>query len=464
MNTATTIAQLREAPGQAPTAGLPDWLNARCSAADEVFTRLPFPHRRQEAWRYTPVDKLLAQPFLPAPAIDAPELERITRQLAPATGWRLVFVNGRYLPTASTLDELPDGVTLSSLHQAITQAIEQPPVRPPAHQDPRLGEWLSRVPADRLHSFSALNSSRLEDGLYLHLAPGCRLDQAIEVLHLTTTGEVATMTHPRNLVVLESGARATLIEQHIGADDGAGSGLTPATPSFDNSVSEILLEAGATLTHHRLQQEAASAYQLHTLFVTQQRDSHYQSSLFALGSGWSRNEIAIDFIGAGADCDLSGLFTVADQQLNDLHLNLEHRVPDCRSRVDFKGILHGKGRGVFDGRILVETGAQQTRAQLNNANLILERSAEIDTKPLLEIHANDVQCSHGATVGQLDPDQVFYLRSRGIDETQARRMLALGFAAQVIGRCENEALRARVATALAGKLDARKLDAGPTSP
>jgi Fe-S cluster assembly protein SufD len=195
------------------------------------------------------------------------------------------------------------------------------------------------------------------------------------------------------------------------------------------------------LRHERLQQEGSAALHLHGLRLHQERDSRYRGISLALGAAWSRAEVRVDFAGPGADCQLDGLYLAGDGQLTDFHLNIDHRVPCCSSRERFKGIIDGRGRAVFDGRILVRPGAQKSDAQLSNHNLMLSEQAEVDTKPQLEIHADDVQCSHGTSVGQLDPEQLFYLQSRGLDPAEARKMLCLGFAVEVIDVLTDSVLR-----------------------
>lgn len=451
MNTVATLAQLRDSqandqPGHAATlppaqSNASHWLDTLRAGGNEVFKAHAFPQRRDERWRYTPVDSLLAENFTTL----APSLPESAAADYPALSddpaCRLVIENGNYRPDLSITGALPDGVTVTGLAAAIAAMPE------------RVGEWIGRIPEDRLHSFSALNAAELVDGLFVYLAPGCVLERPIEVLHLggqepgqrqDEDGTAALLNHSRSLIVLQQQAQATLIERYIGSND-AGS-------YFHNGVSEVQLQDGAQLEHHRLQQQAPAAWHLDSLFVQQQRDSRYHSTLYSLGGRWARSEVNIALRDEGAECQLGGACTVGDGQLNDLHLNIEHLAPRCRSDSVWRGLLHGKGRGVFDGRILVAEDAQHSDAQLNNANLLLERSAEIDTKPVLEIHADDVRCSHGATVGRLDPEQLFYLQSRGIDADNARRMLALGFAASTLQSCPVDTLRAEVERDIGARL------------
>jgi Fe-S cluster assembly protein SufD len=240
-------------------------------------------------------------------------------------------------------------------------------------------------------------------------------------------------------VWLEAGAKATLIERYAGVG---------ANAYFTNGVGEIVLNAGAQLEHYRLQEETLAAYHISTLFVHHEAQSHYQGNTIAMGGRWSRTDYNVDFHGEQAQSRLDGLYLVNDKQLTDIHLNINHAVPNCASEQDFRGILLGTGRGVFDGLIKVAEQAQHTEAHLHNANLMLSRSAEVDTKPQLLIYADDVKCSHGTTVGQLEPEQLFYLRSRGISEIEAKKMLSVGFAQTVLDKCSVESLRVKAEAAL----------------
>lgn len=435
MNTATisaTLAELKDALADRPAdPASPPWLAARRGDAAELFGRLDFPQRCDEAWRYTAVDTLLTQPF----AADAPGPEPLPSEyaLTDSAACRLVLVNGRYRPELSELGPLPAGAQVGSLGDAL------------AHRPEALEPWLGQAAPAALHSFSALNTAYLQDGLFLYLPANQVIDQPIEVLHLGSRADQALLSHPHNLVVLEAHAQATLIERYCGE---------PGAVFFHNGVTQLHLNDGAHLDHHRLQQQSAGAWHLDSLSIDQQRDSRYRGTLYSLGGRWARHEVHAALRGEGAEFELSGAGTVGRGQLNDLHLNVEHQAPHCRSHSAYRGLLHGSGRAVFDGRILVAEDAQHSDAQLNNANLLLAAGAEIDTKPVLEIHADDVRCSHGATVGRIDPQQLFYLRSRGIDPVGARRMLAIGFAATTLDRCPIDQLRGEVERDIAERLGA----------
>ncbi len=406
------------------------WLAQQRREAAASLRQLGFPQRRQEAWRYTSVDRLLQQAFVPA-GDDLPEIELDAFRLPRLDAHRAVFVNGRFVAGLSRLEALPAGVTVGSLKQQI----QRNPILP--------AKWLGQAAGVPQHVFSALNTAAIDDGLFIHVAQGQKLDRPIEVLHLTTAPTDAVVAQSRNLLLLEAGAQATLIERFTSPD---------GSLYFNNSLSELILQDGAGLEHYRLQEESPAAFHLHSLFVNQHAVSRYRNTGFSLGGNWSRTELNLDFHGEGAAAELDGLYLCGDRQLSDVHLDIRHSVPGCQSHTNYKGLLYGRGRAVFDGRIEVKPHADKTDAHLHNANLLLSRNAEIDTKPQLEIYADDVKCSHGTTVGQLDPAQLFYLRSRGIAAAEARRLLCLGFAGEIIDRCPVAALRERIQAAVADRL------------
>ena len=421
-----TLAQIQPQPGGVNQ----PWLLEQRREAAASLQQLGFPQRRQEAWRYTSVDRLLQQDFIPA-GDGRPELELDALLLPQLDAHRVVLVNGRVVSGLSSLDALPAGVTVGSLKQQI----ERNPIVP--------AKWLGRAAGAPQHVFSAMNTAAIEDGLIIHVAQGQRLARPLEVLHLTTAPSDAVMAQSRSLLLLEAGAQATLIERFASPDGAA---------YFNNCLSEIILQDDAELEHIRLQDESPAAFHLHSLFINQYARSRYHNTGFALGGAWSRTELNIDFLGSAATAGLDGLYVAGDRVLTDTHIDIHHSVPGCQSHTNYKGLLHGKGRAVFDGRIEVKSHASKSDAHLHNANLLLSRNAEVDTKPQLEIYADDVKCSHGTTVGQLDPAQLFYLRSRGIDPVEARRLLCLGFAGEILDRCRVAPLRERVRDIVAARL------------
>ena len=394
---------------------------------------LPVIERKLEDWRYTRIDSLLAEDFYPDPApgsVSPGKVDGFFQSSKDAD--RLVFINGHYSQQLSSRAVLPDGVTAGSLRHYLNECSDD------------LAHWPGSVAGQGSHLFNALNTALIDDGLFLHLAAGVCLERPIELLCLGMAGSHASLVPVRNFVVLEAGARAELVE-YCGGEDSA--------RYFYNGLTEVLLDEGASLEHVRIQDESSGAWHLGSLFLSLAAGSHYQGVPLMLGGAWSRTEFHAGFSGESARCDIDGLYAVGNGQLADVHLDIEHSVPSCTSRANFRGLLYGKGRGVFDGCIHVGETAMQTDAQLRNDNLMLSADAEIDTRPRLEIDADEVACSHGTSVGQLDPEQVFYLRSRGFDEVSARSLLARGFASRVIQAIEDEQLRAKLGGLLRDRLD-----------
>jgi Fe-S cluster assembly protein SufD len=406
----------------------PSWLHLRREAAATRFAAIGLPSSRDEAWRYTPLQGLLSREIgSSVPDAGAPDPAEVGAVLLQQTRvCRLAFVDGRFAPHLSRLIPLGAGTRAGSLREALRDA--------PAETLPDAGE---------LHAFAAMNTALFEDGGRIHVPAGHGVDVVVELLFLASGRGDGAMHHPRNLITLGAGASATVIERYAGL--GSSQHLT-------NAVTDIVLGAGAHLSHLRVQEEDAGAFHMGSVRVRQERDSRYAGFAASLGGAWSRCEHHADFAAAGASFAVDGLYLAGDRQFVDHHLDIRHAVPGCASRETFKGLLHGAGRAVFDGRIVVERDAQKTDAALDNANLLLSRNAEVDTKPQLEIWADDVKCSHGAAVGQIDPAQLFYLRARGVPEAQAREMLCLGFAQEVLDACPVPELRARLEQAVAQRI------------
>lgn len=420
----------------------PAWLVHTREQASQAINTLPLLDRKLEAWRYTSIESLLNQQFqhpsgpaethdLQASVSDLQQQDINHHLIADLDAYRLVLVNGRYVPHLSSLQDLPAGVTLDSLRSVLST-------------DPdMLATWFGRTAVHTENVFTALNTALVNDGVFLHIDSRVELDRPIEIIYLAGGDEHSLLMQPRNLIVMDEGARATLIERFVSDKDAS---------YFQNYLAEIVVGNNASLHHYRVQDESRQAYHLSSVYLSQQAQSHYHGTTLAFGAAWNRTEYHTRFKQEGARCILNGLTTVGDQQLSDFHLDVRHSVPACVSREKFKGVLYGKGRAVFDGYILVDKQAQYSDAELTNDNLLLTRNAEVDTKPQLEIYANDVKCSHGTTVGELDPEQVFYLRSRGIDEKTARGMLCLGFAVDIIDTIHVPALHRDTVTKLSDTL------------
>jgi len=415
----------------APVGG-PDWLALRRDQAARRLAVSEPPDSAQESWRYTRLQPLLETELVPESAQPSHD-PRITEQLpARSEGSLLVLVNGRFAPELSRIRNEP-GVTLSGLTQALS-AEPDGPVRA-----------LGALSEDADQAFGLLSSAVMRDGVMVHVGTGVEVSSTIEILHVSVSTQQPQVAQPRHLILLEPGARARVVERFLAVDQPL---------YFNNLVVEARIGEGAELEHERLQNESPNAFHITTLHVEQLARSRYRGLTCALGAGWSRSELRVVFRAPDAECDLSGLYLAGDRQLTDVHLDVDHAVPGCTSRETFRGILDGRGRAVFDGRVLVREQAQKSSAQLANANLMLSRNAEIDTKPQLEILADDVQCSHGTTVGQLDDDALFYLRARGLSAAQARRMLCMGFAREILEGCRTPSLREQMEALLEARLGA----------
>ncbi|WP_020395761.1 Fe-S cluster assembly protein SufD [Thiolinea disciformis] len=388
--------------------------------AIEHLLPLKLPTLRDESWRYTPLAPILGQAFHAVQreedllTVDDVQQARATPLESPC----LVFLNGFYQADLSVLPA--DGSVLVDAHSHT--------VMPTA--------------VFQQSFFAGLNAASA-DTILVRLKAQTTSAQPLEILHFTYSFESNFIAQPRLHLLVEEGAQAMVIEQHLSLAD---------TLCFTNQVLQIEVGKGAQLTHPRLQNESLRARHLSHVSVHLAEDSRYQSTNIALGSTWSRVEWQVAFKGEHAYADLNGFYLSGANQSHDMQLSVLHRVPNCSSSEQFKGILHANGRAIFDGNIVVAQDAQKTDAQLNNANLVLSRDAEVYTKPRLEIYADDVKCSHGTTVGQLDPEALFYLRARGIPKQDAITMVASGFAGSMLETCGFEPLQARVMQMLTQQL------------
>lgn len=379
-------------------------------AAMDRFAELGFPTRRWEEWRSTPVDPVVTTTFR-APAlfdVAAAEVERLDHG-----GPRVVVVNGRFARQLSRLDGLPEGVAVCSLAQAFERHTEV------------VESHLARYAAFEQHPFVALNTALMEDGVFIHVPRGVVVEQPVSMLFVGRTEAEPTVTFPRLLVLAEESAEIRLVEQWVTVGDGR---------TLVGPVTEIVAGANAKVDHYKVERESTQALHLATLQVWQDRASTVSSHSISWGGALVRNDVNAVLDGEGCEATLNGLYLVEGDQLVDNHMRVEHVKAHCVSHELYKGILEGRGRAVFNGRIFVHKGAQKTDAKQTNRNLLLSKDALVQSNPQLEIFADDVRCTHGSTVGQLDADAVFYLRSRGIGEEAARSLLTYAFAADIVER------------------------------
>ena len=397
------------------------WLEAIRQQAAQGFAAGGFPSLREEEWKYTNVTALEKKLFQPQAAsvagtVDPANLEK--HKLADT--WTLVLVDGRFDPGLSALDGLPGNVIATSL----AKALENHPERVKA----LLGTALGRVS----HGFINFNTAYFSDGAFIEIPAGVVLPKPLHILHLTTQDDMLANT--RSLVGLGANAEVKLIETFAGS---AGKSYLTA------AVTEIRLGDNAGLDHYKVQVESDRAYHFGGVYVSQERSSRFKQSNLSFGGLLARNEIHAE-LGTGSECELNGLFLAKGRQHVDNHTLIHHVEPHGTSRETYRGVLAGRARGVFQGRIVVHPKAQKTSAQMNNRNLLLSEDAEIDAKPQLEILADDVKCSHGVAVGQLDPESIFYLVSRGVDHGTARNMLTFAFANEMVEKIGLDSLRGRV--------------------
>ena len=433
MTTATAflgdLARLKSRPnGEHPA-----WLTDARRAAFEWVIEHGFPTLKDEDWRYTRLGPILDIPFKPAAA-------GMGHRLSPSTidelagdmgGTRLVFVNGHFAAELSRLAELPEGATVTNLASVLAQDAQQ------------LEPLLSRPFAPHHHAFTALNAALTEDGAFVHLPAHTTVDEPIHLVFFSDTGGSPLVSSPRSVVLAGLGSRVAIVETYLGV---------PGDVSCTNAVTEVVLEEGAELEHYKVQDEPETAFHLALLDVRQGRGSRFSSHSVALGSSIARHEVRVGLEAEGAEVRLDGLYMPRGDQHHDNPILIEHAAPHCTSHQLYKGVLDGHGRGVFNGRVVVRPGADGTDAAQTNKNLLLSDHAEVDTRPRLEIFADDVKCTHGAAVGQLDEDAVFYLRSRGVPHQAARGLLIYAFVNEMVERLRLDPLRSRVEQLVAHRL------------
>jgi Fe-S cluster assembly protein SufD len=402
------FAALLDAAG--PRGGQAPWLRGMREAARARFDALGVPQPGAEDWRQTDVRPLASIPFERAARSSSLPAGLEFLPLADALPCRAVFVNGRLAPALSTLDRLPDGVRVASLAEALD--------RPPAP----LASTFGAVAAFDGRPFVALNTALFEDGALVTVRPCVTASAPVHVIHVGAPGGTPAAIHPRTLVLAGAGSAATVVETFLSADG----------VSLTNAVTEIVLDDDARIDHVKIQAESTDAWHVGSIAGRLARDARLASHSISIGARLARNDIGAVLTGPGASCLLHGLYLADGRQHVDNHTWLDHAAPNCASFEVYKGVLAGSARAVFSGRIIVREGAQKTDAKQSNKNLILSDRATVYTRPQLEIFANDVKCTHGATIGRLDETALFYLRSRGIGAAAARDLLIRAFAGEIL--------------------------------
>jgi len=429
----STVAELLSRLGLPSHGRGPTWLTqARHESAEWAITR-GFPTLKDEDWKYTRLGPLLDVPFEHAAAgadhrISPATVDALTID---AASTRLVFVNGFFAPELSSITELPEGVTVTNLASVLAEggAVLEP--------------FFAHPFSESDHAFTALNTCLFEDGAFVHLPADAHVTMPIELVYLSEAQGSPVVSAPHSLILAGPGSRAAVIETYAGI-----SGNTTCT----NAVTQVVLEEGAHVEHYKIQDELDTGFHLALLDVRLGPDSRFSSGSVALGSKIARNEVRVRLEGEGAGVSIDGLYLPRGDQHHDNPVLIEHAVPRCTSRQLYKGIADECGHGVFNGRIIVWPGAEGTDASQTNKNLLLSDHAEIDTRPRLEILTDDVKCTHGAAVGALDGEALFYLRSRGVPHEAARALLTYAFVREVLDLIPSKTLRTHVGTLVAGQL------------
>ena len=389
------------------------WLQKRQQEAANWVAESKFPHRKEEEWRFTDLSPLLDYPFQ-RPASIAPNQESIEPFTLPeCSQTRLVFVNGRYAPQLSQVDQLPAGVTMTSLAEL------------DVHQQSQVTDYLTQQEGGE-ELFTALNTAGFEDTAIVWVAVNTEVETPLHLLFLSVGEETPQLIQPRLLVVAETSAKVSFIEQYVGLTE------ENAAPYFCNPVTEVWLAPNAEVNHVRLQEEALNSFHIGKTAVMQAQDSRYTCSPVSMGGRLSRHDFDVIKDGTQTETRLRGLTLGNGEQLLDTHSAIAFRHPHSSADQLHKCILDNVARGVFNGKMFVPQAAQQTDASQLNRNLLLSEKAHVDTKPELNITADNVKCAHGATVSQLEADELFYLRSRGLDNKAASNLLINAFAAEII--------------------------------
>ena len=394
----------------------PAWVFPLRKAGIARFAELGFPTLQHEDWRFTNVAPIAKLPFKP---VLRASRDRLTREaiaeftFGKLAASRLVFVDGHYAPQLSSPGQQMQGVVVSSLAEALASDSE------------RIKAHLAHYAQGEGNAFVALNEAFFQDGGYVFLPAGKKAEAPVHLLFISTAKEAGATTQPRNLIIAERGSQGTVLESYVSMAD---------APYFTNAVTELVLGDGAVVEHVKFQDESRNAFHIAAVNAYLARGCNLISHSIATGARLSRNNIRTNLAGEGLECILNGLYVTRGDQLADHHMVVEHAQPHCNSHEYYNGILDGRSKGVFHGRILVRPAAQKTDAKQTNKNLLLSEDATVDTKPQLEIYADDVKCTHGATIGQLNDESIFYLRARGIGAETARRMLIHAFAGEIIER------------------------------
>ena len=393
------------------------WLQTLRQTALQQFERHGLPSRKQEDWKYTSLWELGQQTFSHSPAEVVLTNQQCEQVALLESAYRIVIVDGIYVAALSQLDNLETGLSIAPLSASLDSV------------EPYLNQQVDVNKA----GLNALNTLLMNEGAVINVAANAHIEKPIELLIINSGRRENLATHLRNMVILEEGAQATLVEHYVG--------LQQNVPGFTDVVTEVVLAEKAILNHYKLQQESACSFHIATMAARQAAGSLWHTNNIALGGKLARTDLHSRLLGEQAHTTMDGLYLVKDEQLIDNHTRIDHEVPNTTSEEVYKGVLDGASHAIFNGKVIVHKDAQKTDANQSNCNLLLSRNCEIDSKPEMEIYADDVKCGHGSTVGQLDEDQLFFLRARGLDEVTARSLLTYAFAVEVLERIPAENIR-----------------------
>ncbi len=380
--------------------------------AIERFSELNFPTTHDEEWKYTNIAPLLKFNFKPADkSYEIPDTAVGRFLFGGMKGGRLVFVNGHYSAKYSSAGSADGGAELGSIEEALAKNSEV------------LNDHFGKYADYNEQIFTALSTAFTKDGAFVYIPDNAVIEDPIHILFICSAGGENILTQPRNLIVAGKNSQARIIEHYV---------TTGEDTYFTNAVTEVFAGENSAIDHIKIQEESGKAFHISRMEVRQERNSSFTSHSVSKGGEISRNDVYAKFNAEGGECILNGLYLLTDRQLYDTHTMIDHAEPYCNSHEHYKGILDDKSRGVFNGKVMVRPDAQKTNAFQENNNIILSNEALVNTKPQLEIFADDVKCSHGATIGQIDRDAMFYLKSRGIGEEKSKIILLHAFASDIV--------------------------------
>lgn len=396
------------------------WLRVVREDSLHRFLEHGFPNRHNENWKYTDLNFLTQQTFHWQPRNETVNLQDIADFILPdVASPRLVFIDGCFSPTLSDKTLLFSEITFISLNEALLTQPEH--IRP----------YLENDAENHYSQLIDLNTAFVNDGVFLHVPANTRITLPLQLLFVTTDASEQTMTHSRNILILEDNSEVNIVEQHISLSK---------VPAFKNVFTQITCHVGAQLNYYKVQNENLHTIHLARTEITQSRDSQVQSHNITLGGRLTRDDLQVALNAPGAGCVLNGFYAPSGTQHIDQHTRIDHYHAHTQSDECYKGILQDKATGVFNGKVIVHPQAQKIQSQQINQNLLLSKTAQMNTKPELEIYADDVKCAHGATVGQIEPEALFYLRSRGLDEVAATALLTEAFFNDVLERMQNDSI------------------------